>query len=63
LWDSLPFFISDLDSIEKLLQAYCLNKLFFGKPSKEKIDSLNKTLNLQWALDIVDQFPKDLNRN
>ena len=59
LEDSLPYFIGDSGSIEKLLQVYSLNELFFGNPSQEKINRLNKTLNLQWALDIIAQFAKE----
>jgi hypothetical protein len=31
LKDSLPFFIGDSDSIEKLLQAYSQHEIFFNK--------------------------------
>jgi hypothetical protein len=51
----------DSDSIEHILQLYAQNELFFGKPSKEKINRLNKTLNIQWALDIIASFPKEEN--
>jgi hypothetical protein len=59
LQDSLPFFVGDSDSIEKLLQAYSQHEIFFNKSSKEKINRLNKTLNIQWALDIIAKFPKE----
>jgi hypothetical protein len=39
-------------NIENLLQAYAQFELFFGNPSPEKINRLNKTLNLQWVMDI-----------
>jgi tetratricopeptide (TPR) repeat protein len=39
-------------NIENLLQAYAQYELFFGNPSPEKINRLNKTLNLQWVMDI-----------
>ena len=58
LTDSLPFFIRDSESIEKILQAFSQHEIFFNKPSKVKIDHLNKTLNIQWALDIISKFPK-----
>jgi hypothetical protein len=51
----------DSDSIEHILQLYAQNEIFFGKPSKEKINRLNKTLNIQWALDIIASFPKEEN--
>jgi tetratricopeptide (TPR) repeat protein len=58
LKDALPFIIRDSDSIEKLLQAYSQHVLFFNNPSIEDINRLNKTLNIQWILDIVAKFPK-----
>ena len=49
----------DSTSLENFLQVYAQHELFFGNPSQEKIDRLNKTLNLQWALDIIAQFPEE----
>lgn len=49
----------DSTSLEHFLQVYAQHELFFSNPSQEKIDRLNKTLNLQWALDIIAQFPKE----
>jgi len=64
LKDSLPFFIGDSDSIEKILQAFSQYELFFSNPSQEKINRLNKTLNIEWAIDIRSKFPKeDKSRN
>jgi hypothetical protein len=64
LTDSLPFFIGDSDSLEKVLQAFCQHELFFSNPSQEKINRLNKTLNIQWVIDIQSKFPKEeSNRN
>lgn len=59
LTDSFPYLIRDSDSIEKLLQTYSQHGLFFNKPSTETVNRLNKTLNIQWALDIISKFPKD----
>ena len=56
---ALPYLFNDSESIQALLQRYAQHELFFGTPSQEKIDRLNRTLNLQWALDIIAQFPKD----
>jgi tetratricopeptide (TPR) repeat protein len=39
-------------NIDNLLQAYAQYELSFGSPSPEKINRLNKTLNLQWVMDI-----------
>jgi hypothetical protein len=49
----------DSASLEHFLQVYAQHELFFNNPSQEKINRLNKTLNLQWALDIIAQFPKE----
>jgi hypothetical protein len=53
----LPTIVKDSESIETLLQKYAINELFFGSASKEQINRLNKTLNIQWAIDIKNQFP------
>jgi hypothetical protein len=53
----LPSIVKDSESIETLLQKYAINELFFGSASKEQINRLNKTLNIQWAIDIKNQFP------
>jgi hypothetical protein len=49
---------SDNESVESLLQNYALNLVMMGNPSLELTDRLNRTLNIQWALDIAVQFPK-----
>jgi hypothetical protein len=36
---------------------YTLNQLFFSNLSQEKLDRYNRTLNLQWAIDIKNQLP------
>ncbi len=48
----------DSESIETLLQKHALHEVFFGNAGPDKINQLNRTLNIQWALDIVAQFPK-----
>jgi hypothetical protein len=55
---ALHALMNDSASLEHFLQVYALHELFFNNPSQEKIDRLNKTLNLQWVLDIIAQFPK-----
>jgi len=50
---------NDSTSLEHFLQVYAQHELFFGNQPQEKIGRLNKTLNLQWALDIIAQFPKE----
>jgi hypothetical protein len=59
--ESLPIFVNDVESIENLLKKFAFYQVFFEKSAKEKIQRLNRTLNIQWALDIIDQFPKDEN--
>jgi len=57
--EALSQLAHDSESIENLLQKHALREVFFGKASGEKINRLNRTLNIQWALDIVEQFPKE----
>ena len=49
----------DSESLENLLQKHALHEVFFGKSGPEKINRLNQTVDIQWALDIVAQFPKE----
>ena len=49
----------DSESIENLLQKHALHEVFFGKSGPEKINRLNQSVDIQWALDIVAQFPKE----
>jgi len=44
---------NDIECIEVLMQLYAQNELFFCNPSEEKIKRLNKTLNIQWALELL----------
>ena len=48
----LPVLSQDVESIEMLLQKYALRMLTLEKSSKEKINRLNRTLDIQWAIDI-----------
>ena len=50
------FYMNDLESINKLLQHHALHEVFFNDVSPEKIERFNRTLNIQWALDIKNQF-------
>jgi hypothetical protein len=56
---ALRYLANDSESIENLLQKHALHEVFFGNASKEKINRLNRSLNIQWALDIVANFPKE----
>ena len=58
---ALPLLAKDTQSIENLLQKYALNEVMLGKSIKERSKNLNKALNIQWAIDIVNNFPKELN--
>jgi len=48
----IPYFFYDTLSLEKILQQYALNQLFFENLPEEKIQRYNRTLNIQWAIDI-----------
>jgi hypothetical protein len=56
---SLPHFLGDISSIEKLLHSYSLHQVFFSKQSKKHIAHLNRTLNIQWAIDISNNLNKN----
>ena len=56
--EALSHLAHDSENIENLLQKYALHELFFGNIDKELVHRLNKSLNIQWALDIQTQFPK-----
>jgi hypothetical protein len=55
---ALSQLVYDSESIEILLQSHAVNELFFANAHKEKINRKNKTLNIQWMIDIKAQFPK-----
>jgi hypothetical protein len=40
-----------------ILQLYALNQIFFEDIPEEKIQRFNRTLNIQWAIDIKNQLP------
>ena len=54
--NALPLYNLDFESMEILLQKYALNKVFFENVSSEKLNRLNRSLNIQWALDITKNF-------
>jgi len=53
---SRHFFNNDITSIRHLLQQFALNELFFTDAKPEKIERFNRTLNIQWAIDIKNSF-------
>ncbi len=42
----------EISSIEHVLKMYALNQFFFEEITDEKIKRYNRTLNIQWAMDI-----------
>jgi hypothetical protein len=56
----IPLIVKDTKNIENLLQCLALHELMFGKPTKEMIQRFKKTLDLRWAIDIIDKFPKEI---
>jgi tetratricopeptide (TPR) repeat protein len=50
------YYQNDIVSIETLLQHHALHELFFSNAASEKIERFNRTLNIQWAIDIKNQF-------
>jgi hypothetical protein len=55
--EALEHLVDDSGSLEILLQKYASREVALGKPSKELTTRLNRTLNIQWLLDITAQFP------
>jgi hypothetical protein len=56
---ALPLMVFDTESIEFLLQKYALQETLLGKPDTTLLQRLNRTLNIQWAMDIAAQFPQE----
>jgi tetratricopeptide (TPR) repeat protein len=56
---ALPALVNDTLGMEALLQKYALNLIIIDQAGKNQIQRLNRTLNIQWALDIVGTFPCD----
>jgi hypothetical protein len=56
LLKALPLFKNDQDSLNHLLQTHAINELFFGETSTDEIQKYNRTLNIQWAMDIKHQI-------
>jgi hypothetical protein len=57
---SLKLLTEDPESFDILLQKHALNQIFFEELSEDKIQRFNRTLNLQWAIDLkneLDQLP------
>ena len=50
------YYQDDIESMEKLLQQHALHELFLADASSEKISRFNRTLNIQWAIDLKNSF-------
>ena len=46
----------EVSAIEYILRMYALNQLFFENLPEEEIQRFNRTLNIQWAIDIKNQL-------
>jgi len=51
--------LNDAIYLETLLQKYSLNMLFYSNSFTNKINRLNRTLNIQWAIDITNNINKN----
>ena len=50
------YYQNDLESMGKLLQLHALHEVFFGNATSNKIKRFNRTLGVQWAIDIKKSF-------
>jgi hypothetical protein len=57
--EALPFISTDSESIEILLQKYALKESLIGNLETSLQARLNRTLNIQWALDIKNSLSAD----
>ena len=57
--EALPFIANDGESIELLLQKYALKETLLGSSEESLVRRLNRTLNIQWALDVKNSFSAD----
>jgi tetratricopeptide (TPR) repeat protein len=49
---------NDSLSLERFMQVQAQYEILYGSISNEKMNRLNKTLNIQWLIDIISKFPK-----
>ena len=52
----LKHIVHDSDNIEKLLKKYAIRRIFLTDISEEQIHRLNKSLGIQWAIDIYNRL-------
>jgi tetratricopeptide (TPR) repeat protein len=57
LLDSRQYYQEDISSMEKILYQHALHELFFEDASADKIHRFDRTLNIQWAIDLRNSFP------
>ena len=50
------FFQENIDAVEKLLQNYAFHELFFRQSAPHNIQRFNRTLNIQWAIEVKNQL-------
>jgi hypothetical protein len=53
---AIPVLKDDNESLVQMLQLYAIYQLFFESPDAEKFNRYNRSLNLQWAIDIKNQL-------
>ena len=54
--DCLQYIVHDSESIEKLLTKYAIRTMFLTDVSDEQVYRLNKSLGIQWAVDIYNKL-------
>jgi tetratricopeptide (TPR) repeat protein len=52
------YYLNDIESMEALLKRHAVHQFFFEDPSLAKIERFNRTLNLEWAIDIKNKISK-----
>jgi tetratricopeptide (TPR) repeat protein len=55
--EALPLLGDDPESIQSLLEKYAIRLVSMGTPTKAFDGRLNRTLNIQWLLDITAKYP------
>ena len=56
LQKSICKFPEDITSLKTLLQKYAIHELFYCDTSHQKMNRFNRTLNMQWAIEIKNSF-------
>ena len=54
--DCLKYIVHDSYNIEKLLKKYAIRRIFLTDLSEEQFHRLNKSLGIQWAIDIYNRL-------